>query len=128
MLRSIASLTSDLHSVVNAFILAILLFVGAVACVAVATLVSHTILLRPEEGIETFFAVLSFSNAGLIEPVRQGVEILNWVGLLAIGLVSCNSCASYLRGVPRRAAPSSNVVRFPRKMIVSEQTAKKAAN
>lgn len=120
--------TSEFWKILQAISFTCLLACGAVACVAIASLAAHSILLRPADGLESFVAVLSFSNAGLVEPVRYCVEIFNWIGVMVVAGFTLNSCYRSIQRLFSRPVSRSMVVPFPQKRLPLHNAPKKAAN
>jgi hypothetical protein len=105
-------LVSDLAGIVRPLLTLGLVLSGGVSIVAIGLLITYSILLRTHEGIEAFMGVMSFSGAGLVEPVRRAIEVINWISFLALGAFCGREALRYAASIERRSRPN-NVVQFP---------------
>jgi hypothetical protein len=112
VLRIADIIVSDLAGVIRPALLLGLVLSGGVSSIAISLLISYTVLLRPHEGLAAFLGVMSFAGAGLVEPARRVVEVVNWLSLLALVGLCVRSAAHYLSSVEQRSQ-RNNIVQFP---------------
>lgn len=113
MFRFCDVIVEDCADIIKYALIIILLAGGSIACVAIASLTAHLVLLRPELGIQSFHTIMSFSGSGLVEPVRKVIETGSWIGLIGIVFAALRSTAHYFQSVAVRASRPNNVIHFP---------------